>query len=187
MWEGCDEDAALAQHGVAGEGDPVGDEGEVFGCVAGRGHGLQRTEAHAVGERDVDAYAARGGQRRGPQLAQGVDGLGVVGVVVRQGDATEAAAGVDGSQDAVEVLLELGTGIDDVGGIAIDYPGIRARQGEWTGVVGAEAQHVVGGEPVDLGGGVDRGVGVRAEDELELRGHVGPAWGVLARAGVGVR
>ena len=101
---GGDEDAAFAEHRVAGEAHPAGDQREVIGGVAGRGEGHERPEASPLGELHVDLAPPRG-QRRGTPLAQSADPLGVVGVVVRERDAAEPAARVDGRHEALDVLL----------------------------------------------------------------------------------
>ena len=90
---GIDEDRALAQDGVAREADAARDVGEVVGRVAGRGDGAQWAELLAVLDAHVGALVARGRHGHAARApAQLVDGLDVVEVVVRHGDAADPAA-----------------------------------------------------------------------------------------------
>ena len=97
---GADEDAAVAEHGVAGEARPVGDQREVVGRVAGSGDRLEGAEANAFGERHVDLAAPGRDRRRVALRAAPPTRLGVVGVVVGERDAAEPAARVDRRQRA---------------------------------------------------------------------------------------
>ena len=106
-------------------------------------------------EPHVDLAPSRG-QRRGTPLAQGLDPLGVVDVVVRERDAAEPAARVDGRDETLDVLLQRGTGIDHVGGVAADDPGVGARQRQRAGIVRAQAHDAVLGQPAGLDGGIGR-------------------------------
>ena len=128
-----DEDAALAQHRVAGEARAGGDQGEMVGGVPGGRHRLERSEAHAVLELHVGVAAATGKRRRA-SVEQRPDRLGVVAVVVRERHPSKAAASVDCSQQALEVRFKQRAGVDHPRWPASHHPRVRARQGHRPGV-----------------------------------------------------
>ncbi len=70
----------------------------------------------------------------------------MVGVIVGERDAAETAARVDGLNDALDVLRQRGTGIDHVGGVAADDPGVGARQRQRARVLRAQAHDAVLGQ-----------------------------------------
>ena len=115
--------------------------------VAGHGPRLERAEAHALREPHVGGEA-RGRDRRAPEpLAQREHALHVVEMIVRHRDPARAAARVDLHGHRVEVLRELGAGIDHPGRIAPDDPRVRARERIGAGVVGTQPGDVEAREP----------------------------------------
>ena len=152
---GGDEDAAFAEHRVAGEAHAAIDQREVIGGVTGRGERLQTARSEHRRRAHVDLAPPRR-QRRGTPLAQGLDPLGVVDVVVRERDPAEPATRVDGRNETRDVLLQRGTGIDHVGGVAADDPGVGTRQRQRAGILGAQAHDTVLGQPAGLDGGIAR-------------------------------
>ena len=141
-----DEHAALAEHGVAGEAGAAGDEREVVVGVAGDRDRPQRPELVAVGERHVGRVPRGRDRDRAQPLAQRLDALAVVGVVVRERDPAGAAAARDLRGDRVEVGGERRAGIDHPRRVAPDDPRVRAVERVRARVVGPQARDPVVGE-----------------------------------------
>jgi hypothetical protein len=120
-----DQDAAVAEHGVAREAGAVGDHREVVRRVPGRVHGLERPEADILGERHVRIAPSRR-ERRRMDFEQRLDRFGVIGVIVRQHDAAEAAARLDRRHQPLQVGVEQRARVDDPCRAAPDYPRIGA-------------------------------------------------------------
>ena len=127
----------------------------MIGGVTGRGERDKRPEASTRDQLDIDVAPSRR-QRRGTPLAQGLDPLGVVDVVVRERDPAEPATRVDRRDETRDVLLQRGTGIDHVGGVAADDPGVGTRQRQRAGILSAQAHDTVLGQPAGLDGGIAR-------------------------------
>jgi hypothetical protein len=138
------EDAALTEHGVAAERGAAGDEREVVVGVARQREHAQGTGLVAVG----GARPARDDRYVADPLAQRVDALDVVLVVVRDRDARRAALGGGRRRDGIQVRVERRPGVDHP---ARDEPGVRAGEGERSGVVGADEDDAVIGEPGQRG------------------------------------
>ncbi len=118
----------------------------MVGGVARRGEGLERSDPIAVRQADLDVAARPGDRRRSEARAERRDARGVVGVVVGQRDAAQAAAPLDLRRDGVEVGVERRPRVDDPGRIAPGDPGVGAGQRERARVGGGDADDVVGGE-----------------------------------------
>ena len=110
--------------------------------VAGDGVRDERAEALALDEPDVGGEARRGHRGAPEPVPQREHALDVVEVVVRHRDPTRAAARLDLGGHRVEVLGQVRPGVDDPRRVAPDDPGVRARQRERPGVVGAHARDV---------------------------------------------
>jgi hypothetical protein len=95
--------------------------------VTGRGHARQRSEATLA--RHLDARER--GQR-----------LGVIGVVVGERDAAEAAAGLGLGAECRDVRVEQRARVDDEARIAPDDVAVRAGQRERARVVGPDVRDV---------------------------------------------
>ena len=148
---GRDEDAAGAEHRVARAARAARDEREVVGRVAVHGHGEQRAEALAVSKPRVGVLEGRGGDRHAARrVAQAHGEVGVVGVVVGQRDAADPAAVAGVGEDALQVGVEVGAGVDDPARVPPHEPCVRALQREGTGVVRddePDVVHVSAGRP----------------------------------------
>ena len=159
-----DEDRALAQDGVPAEAGPAGDQREVIGGVPRCGNGIERSEAHAFGEPDVD-LSATGRQRRGMAREQLGHRFGVIFVIVCQRHAAEAAATLDRGQDPAQVRVDQRPRVHDPRRFAAHDPRIRARQRQRSRVRRAHAQDVIAIQQVGIGSRI----GLRF-DELLLAG-----------------
>jgi len=73
--------------------------------------------------------------------SQGVDRLGVVGVVVGQGDSAEAPACLGLRRDELDVALERRAGIDDPRRLVADDPGVRPVERQGARVVRADERY----------------------------------------------
>jgi hypothetical protein len=89
-------------------------------------------------------------------LAQSSDGFAVVGVVVSEHDAAEATARVDRREESLYVGAGQGAGVHDIGRIAAHDPRVCARQRQRAGIIRAQTQNTVPGQPASLGGEVSR-------------------------------
>ncbi len=149
-----DQHAAVSEHGVAGEARALGDQRVVVGRVPGRVNGLERPEADALGELHVSASAS-GRKRRRMYFEQRLDRRRVIGVIVRQHDAAEAAARLDRRDQPAQVLVLQRARVDDPRRAATDDPRVRAAQRQRTRIRRAQAQHVVVAEQACIRAGVD--------------------------------
>jgi len=142
-----DEHAAFAEHGVAGEARALPHEREVVGRVARHGVDRERAEPLAVAQPHVGGVAARADPRAAEPLTQRQQRLDVVLVVVRDRDPSGAAARLDRGGDVLDVLGDVGAGVDHPRGVAADDPRVRAGQRVGARVLGPDARDV---EPVEL-------------------------------------
>jgi len=149
-----DEHAALPEDGVAREAGAVADEREVVRRMAGHGVRDERAEALALGQPHVRREPPRGDRWAPEPLAQREHALDVVQMIVGDRDPAGAAAGVDLRGHRVEVLREVGAGVDHPGRVAADDPGVRARERVRAGIAGAHARDV---QPRELGRAAHRG------------------------------
>ena len=141
---GADEDAALAQHGVAGEAG-AGARSARSGRRRGRAWRPPRRARSARRRSSCTSASPRAAASGAGQRSSSVlDGLAVVGVVVGQRHAAEPAARLDARPSRrSQVLLEQRARVDDPGRVAPDDPGVGARQRQRPGVGRAHAQDVV--------------------------------------------
>ncbi len=132
----------------------------MVGGVPGSGNRLERPEARALGEHDVRLAASRC-ERRRVVLAQRRHRLGVIAVIVRQRDAAEPAELLDRVEQAPQVGAEQRPGIEHPRRIAPEQPGVRARQRQRPGIVGAHAEDLTRRQRLRVGrrhtGAVRRG------------------------------
>jgi hypothetical protein len=91
---GSDENATFAEYRIAGEARPLEEQCEVIRGVSGCGESLERPKASPFGELYVDV-STTGSKRGRITFAQGLDGFGVVGVVVGEHNAPETAPRID--------------------------------------------------------------------------------------------
>ena len=167
---GADEDAAVAEHSIAGEARALGYQRVVVGGVPGRGDGLQRAEAHTFAELDVDGAAPRG-ERRGMACEQRLHGVGVVVVVVCQRHAAQPAAILHGRDHVLDVLGQVRSRIDHPCGVAPEDPCVRPRQRQRAGVGRAHEPDVVMREQIRARRGLGVGAVLRAWIERVRRPH----------------
>ena len=146
---GRDEDAALAEDGVAGEAAPrpatkarwSGAWPGVATTVSGPTVSPSPTRASAPAKRAAATVGTP------PAAAQRLDAAGVVGVVVGQRDAADAAAvGRRRRGRASRCAASRRAGVDDPARVAPDEPRVRALERVRPRVVGADECDVVLGE-----------------------------------------
>ena len=136
---GRDEHASLAEHRVARERRRRrGHERQVIRRVTGRGHDLERPERIAFAEHDVHLAAGPRQLRAGVASAHGRDGLGVIGVVVGERDAAQAASPLElGQTEPRRARPAAGPGSTSQAGarptihefvpVSVNGPGLAAR------------------------------------------------------------
>jgi hypothetical protein len=137
-----DEDAALAEHRVAGETDAPEQERKVVGGVPGRRERDQRPEGVAVGDLDV-GVGGRGGNRSAGPRGELRRGPAVVGVIVGDENRREAAARVDLGNERVEMGRDRGARVDQISRITTDDPTVGAGERVGPAVRGANERDVV--------------------------------------------
>jgi hypothetical protein len=114
--------------------------------VPGRGQRLQWPEAPAVAKPDIDIPAPRRERGVRKPAADVRDGIGVIGVIVREGDAAEAASSADLRREELEMLLECGSRVDQPDRIAAYQPRVGAVERKRARVVRADPEYRVAQE-----------------------------------------
>ena len=112
---------------------------------------LERSEPLPLPQRHIDLAARRGQRRVGEAPPDLGHRLGVVGVIVGEGDPSQPPAARKLGGERRHVFGQRGAGVDQPRGLAADDPRVRSRQRERPRIVRADAQHVVVGL-VDAGG-----------------------------------